>query len=241
MNRVDKFTLIEMLIVIAIIGILCSILLPSLSRAKERARLAVCLSNNRQLNVMSQVYSKDNKYVLPSQTWRSKDIKSKYWMKQINPDWKEMSDIDVRDTAFECTTFKYNKKKYLSPGVSEERQISIGGIGYNRYIGGDVEKRYGKDAYNYTFTMLQVARPSETVLFADTRNDPAGSGGPDWLQQAINWAHNNVEVFTMRHQVSSGLNGWRIPLSWVDGSANIMRSVDYHSREQYLTLINAIR
>jgi len=48
MKRV-KFTLIELLIVVAIIGILASILMPSLSKAREKGRQAVCISNQKQI------------------------------------------------------------------------------------------------------------------------------------------------------------------------------------------------
>lgn len=60
------FTLIELLIVVVIIGILVTLLLPSLSRAREAARIAVCLSNQSQFYRASIHYStKNNRYFAP--------------------------------------------------------------------------------------------------------------------------------------------------------------------------------
>ena len=56
-----KFTLIELLIVVAIIGILVSILLPSLMKARKKAESAVCKSNLKQLSITLTIYSHDNK------------------------------------------------------------------------------------------------------------------------------------------------------------------------------------
>ena len=60
-----KFTLIELLVVVAIIGILVTILLPSLNKAREKARIAVELSNRKQLHTATSLYLKNNSGLFP--------------------------------------------------------------------------------------------------------------------------------------------------------------------------------
>ena len=68
-NGQAAFTLVEMLVVVAIVSMLAALLFPALGRARENARRASCLSNQQQIGLGLMQYTQDYDETLPAVTW----------------------------------------------------------------------------------------------------------------------------------------------------------------------------
>ncbi|GMV24087.1 MAG: hypothetical protein AMXMBFR58_01180 [Phycisphaerae bacterium] len=79
-GRERAFTLIELLIVIAIIAMLLGILLPAMAKARESGKIALCTNNLKQLIASSHMYLNDNKDVFPDPAWLPVPKKYRAWL-----------------------------------------------------------------------------------------------------------------------------------------------------------------
>lgn len=95
------FTLIEILVVIAIIAILAGILLPAWSKAKSKALGILCLNNNRQMMWAWRFYADDNEGKLVLAWQRIEGI----------PDWTGDSNLSLNDPRRPDTPDKRSIKR----------------------------------------------------------------------------------------------------------------------------------
>jgi prepilin-type N-terminal cleavage/methylation domain-containing protein len=76
MRAKRAFTLVELLVVIAIIAILAALLLPVLSKAKQKAWQTIDLNNLKQLGMAVHLYTSDNQDWMPWPNWMSGEVTS---------------------------------------------------------------------------------------------------------------------------------------------------------------------
>ena len=107
----SRFTLIELLVVIAIIAILASMLLPALSKAREKAKNIFCTNNLKSLGTAHQFYIDDFDYCLQHQTLTK------------NTDYIGSSDNRNYWTEFLTRYLANNLKSFVCPSDPNGRKV----------------------------------------------------------------------------------------------------------------------
>lgn len=178
-SAVKGFTLVELLVVISIIALLMSILMPSLNRAREAGKRAVCLANLKSLALTWMMYADDNDdRIVNAMTSPVRKIGTRFEWEKKHPLfytyfhgpswvgwWDDKSNIKAQIKTIEIgTLYPYSKsvKLYRCPTGKrgEVRTYSIGDSmnGYAGFasVGGITQTK-----------LFSVRRPSERMVFID--------------------------------------------------------------------------
>jgi prepilin-type processing-associated H-X9-DG protein/prepilin-type N-terminal cleavage/methylation domain-containing protein len=204
------FTLLELLVVMAIIGVLMALLLPALTRSLQRAREIQCVNNVRQLGLGLQEFVGDNhKYPL--------FVDAKFSPNGVPYDfntWIETLGNQFGYNHHTKTNF-WNRDVWLCPGVKAMGILKSGfsSYGYNAFgIGADTNSLGLGGTFGFTHTVSYpgavahaaipivkppisdslVVSPSEMMAIGDGFH---GNGNQIFSGQSLLWRHNSFTGF----------------------------------------------
>ncbi len=172
------FSLVELLIVVGIMGVLTSLLLPSLGRARERARAAVCGSNARQLVVANLQYAGEHggRLVAGAPRMRTENLRRWHGVRDsvaqafVSHRGPLAPYLGSDGAVRYCPSF--SAASHASGAAAFER--GCGGYGYNQaYLGRVMDRATPQSNFRVVSDLVgvsleRVRRPAETLMFADT-------------------------------------------------------------------------
>lgn len=189
-TRREAFTLIEVLVVVAIIALLIAILMPSLGKAREQARSAVCLANLHRLGHAVVFYTEQYRVFPPFRLEKVRnpasgnidaDYVNRYGRK--GPRWQWFFDYGVgpviNQTGVAAGSDDMTNEFFLCPSLTGpyERNIRNGAYGYNyQYLGNTRPLPGGADYTRWPVKEGLIKVSSRTVLVADSRGADLSHG-----------------------------------------------------------------
>ena len=191
-----NFTLIELLIVIAIIAILAAILLPSLNTARATANGIACLNNNKTLYTYFSLYSNDySDRLMPYRGSISSTAPAYTWVEILLTQYynQPMNGIRVGqniEKVFVCPENKKINRVYYNTNIGLS-------YGYNKHFALEAEKSGTEGEYMYHTIIIaqkisQIRKNiSKTIVFGDNwkRNEMEGVT-QDWKRWPLKAARD---------------------------------------------------
>jgi len=215
-KRRNAFTLIELLVVIAIIAILAAMLLPALSSAKNRAKVATCISNFHQVYIGNSIYAVDNGDWFP--IWLDGTGHPKNVIKQAQYTRYVVQTGPAANIHVPMGVPSYNNGTI--PGGGWEFQ-NLGFL-YNEKLVGDGKVLFCPSFQNAAGSILTVDTYS-TPSFMST--DSGISGGIPRVRSSINFnphanTTSNLRLFQKTIDTANASGGHRIfAMDYIGGGA----------------------
>src|SRR4051812_19915023 len=157
----NAFTLIELLIVIAVIAILATILFPVFARARENARRSSCQSNLKQIGLGIQQYAQDYDEIMV-RAWYDYPASSGIYgyLPESNYKWEDVIQPYIKSTeVFNCPSDSFSvTKRYTFPPSNRSTNKQFGSYGINdTYWAGGGTAPQGKN-------LAVIVTPTTTML-----------------------------------------------------------------------------
>ncbi|MDR1284162.1 MAG: prepilin-type N-terminal cleavage/methylation domain-containing protein [Opitutaceae bacterium] len=171
------FTLVELLTVIAIIGILAAIILPTVSRVRRSARAAHCLSNLRQIGLAITACAYDEKFVYPFGYIKDNDVR---WNHLIYAYLAVPKSSGTDKTRSSSVLYCQQEPIKAAPGATNTNYSA------NPHLMPEC-----KDAASTRRQLSTVQRPAQVILVADGAVDTGGRS--DWgFYKQTGWDKGSV-------------------------------------------------